>query len=198
MYSIHLLGTNLVFVCDTLSPCLEHLCQNISKYLNARPSNSPDKVFLSHFWPLTSMCDWTFELWTWVTCATHYLHVLNICVHVFQNPSILQELNSPTRFSCLIFHVWPACVTLTFELWTWFLHTELVHTLNICARLFQNPSMYDQITALNSFICLNLTFDLYVWLWHLSYEPGPCVGHTVSIPWTSVPRHLKIPKCMTK
>jgi hypothetical protein len=39
-------------------------------------------------------------------------------------------------------------VTLTFELGTWFLYgTHSLDVVDICAKLFQNPSMYDKVTV---------------------------------------------------
>jgi hypothetical protein len=39
-------------------------------------------------------------------------------------------------------------VTLTFEVGTWFLDTtHCLVVVDICAKLFQNPSMYDKVTV---------------------------------------------------
>jgi hypothetical protein len=39
-------------------------------------------------------------------------------------------------------------VTLTFEVRTWFLDvTRFLDVVDICAKLFQNPSMYDKVTV---------------------------------------------------
>jgi hypothetical protein len=39
-------------------------------------------------------------------------------------------------------------VTLTFEVGTWFLDaTHRLDVVDICAKLFQNPSMYDKVTV---------------------------------------------------
>jgi hypothetical protein len=38
-------------------------------------------------------------------------------------------------------------VTFTFEVGTWFLDATRLDVVDICAKLFQNPSMYDKVTV---------------------------------------------------
>jgi hypothetical protein len=57
-----------------------------------------------------------------------------ICVHIYSNCDNVKLLN--------------VNVTLTFEVGTWFLDaTHCFDVVDICAKLFQNPSMYDKITV---------------------------------------------------
>jgi hypothetical protein len=64
-----------------------------------------------------------------VTVRTHY------CVPIYSNWDNVKLQNDS--------------VTLTFEVGMWFLDvTHRLDVVDICAKLFQNPSMFDKVTVL--------------------------------------------------
>ena len=86
-------------------------------------------------WPLNVTL--IFELGTWVWHLTCRLHMVNICINLFQNPPMNDEFT--VRTSCImpILNLWPQSVTLIliYELGTWVLHTiHRLHMVNICAK----------------------------------------------------------------
>jgi hypothetical protein len=71
--------------------------------------------------------------------------------------------------------LWPLCVTLPFAAATYILHSTLRFTMvNICAKLYWNPSMHVEVLLQTSFFSMTsvtLTFDLVQasWWWTFSY-----------------------------
>ena len=140
------------------------------------------------------MCD--LDLWdTSLSPVRDRHHALNIYAKLFENISVHTEVIVWTR-NWVIFDLWPLFVTLTFGIQAWVMCvTYCHHALNISARLFENPSMYTEVTVRTPHWVSFLTFDLYVWPWPLGHKPGSGAWCTVIMPWTFVPCYLKISQC---
>jgi hypothetical protein len=86
--------------------------------------------------------------------AKHRLDVVDIYVKLFKNPLLHDKVTSRTR---LCEHINTNCdnvkhqnvsLTLTFEVGMWFLNaTHRLDVVDVCAKLFHNPSMYDKVTV---------------------------------------------------
>jgi hypothetical protein len=60
----------------------------------------------------------------------------------------------PVICNCDSMNLQNISVTLTFEEGTWFPDaTKCCYEIDICAKLFQNPSMHDKVTAWTWFVC---------------------------------------------
>jgi hypothetical protein len=84
-------------------------------------------------------------------------------------------------------------VTLTFEEGTWFLDTtECCHETDICAKLFQNPSMLDKVTYWTWLLCKwDTRTDSRTWTLAAMHRPD-------MVDIKNVPSNYKIFPCMTK
>jgi hypothetical protein len=90
----------------------------------------------------------------WFLDATHRLDVVDIYAKLFKNPTMHDKLAVRTRMyvpinsNCDNVKLQTVSVILTFEVGTWsFDATNHLDLVDICAKLFQNLSMYDKFTV---------------------------------------------------
>ena len=80
-------------------------------------------------------------------CATHSLIKVNICfLKLFEIPPIHYQVITQTRVLCVKNKGPTALEKMMIELWFMYTTHSLIE-VNICAKLFENPPIHDQVIA---------------------------------------------------
>ena len=122
----------------------------------------------------------TFEVRTWVIHATHRLIVVNNCAKLFEIQSMHKGVMLCTSFKKSNSDLQTPTVTLTFEVWTWVMHTtHCLIVINNWAKLFENQSIHLGVMLCTSFNkpifdlqtpTVTLTFEVRTWLMHATHR----------------------------